>query len=219
LLPIILKVKLATTVMAGWTAAASPVPLPAEAVATMYAGETAGPVEVSFFDENAHQDYNIAIWRDGTTDDATTATVKKMFRCRTTYREKMIAKKTLAMLADVSQHYPGKTLEYVSGYRASRNESMTSPHRDGRAIDFRIRGVQLREIRDYLWVTYSDVGVGWYPVEQFIHIDTRPGLMGDTAWTFLNGDNHYHPFWAELARDPELQARIEKQRQAHHAGS
>ncbi len=216
MLPIILKVRLATTVMAGWTASASPVPMPAEEFATMFAGDTAGPVEVNFFDENAHQSHTLALWRDGATDDVTQ--VKRMFRCRTTYREKLIAKKTLAMLTDVSEHYPGKVIEYVSGYRASRQESSTSPHRDGRAVDFRIRGVQLREIRDYLWVTYSDVGVGWYPVEQFIHIDTRPGLH-DTAWTFLNGENHYHPFWSELARDPDMQARIDKWRAAHHIGS
>jgi uncharacterized protein YcbK (DUF882 family) len=194
--------------MAGFTAASSPVPLPAEAVATLIAGELAAPVEVTFYDENEHQSGTVAVWRDGSTDDTTTKQIKKLFRCRTTHRQKRIAPKTLAMLADVSEHYPGKVIEYVSGYRASGEESATSPHRDGRAIDFRIRGVALREIRDYLWRTYTDVGVGWYPVEQFVHIDTRPAIH-DTAWTFLNGDNHYHPYWAELARDPELQARIE----------
>ncbi len=87
-----------------------------------------------------------------------------------------------------------------------------------RAVDFRIRGIQLREIRDYLWTTYTSVGVGWYPVEQFVHIDTRPGQQ-DMSWTFLNGVNHYHPFWAELARDPEMQARIAASRAAHHVGT
>jgi uncharacterized protein YcbK (DUF882 family) len=218
LLPIILKIRLATTMMAGWSASAAPAPMPAQAVATMFAGETAGPVEVNFYDENAHQAGTVAIWRDGSTDDATKVLIKHLFRCRTTYREKLIAQKTLAMLADISEHYDGKTIEYVSGYRVSRNESPTSPHRDGRAVDFRIRGVSLPKIRDYLWTTYSDVGVGWYPSEQFIHIDTRPGLH-DTAWTFLSGVNHYHPFWAELARDPQMQARIAAWRQAHHVGT
>lgn len=208
LLPILLKIRLATTAMAGFTAASSPVPLPVEAVATLVVGDLAAPVEVSFYDENEHQAGTVAIWRDGATDDDTNAQIKKLFRCRTTYRQKQIAPRTLAMLADVSEHYPGKVIEYVSGYRASREESPTSPHRDGRAIDFRIRGVKLQQIRDYLWTTYTDVGVGWYPSEQFVHIDTRPGL-GDTAWTFLNGANHYHPYWSELARDPDLQARIQ----------
>jgi uncharacterized protein YcbK (DUF882 family) len=218
LLPILLKIHVATTMMASFTAASSPIPLPTAALATVFEGELAAPVEVSFYDENDHQAGTVAIWRDGSTDDETTAQIKKLFRCRSTFRQKKIAAKTLAMLADVSEHYPGKVLEYVSGYRVGSGESSTSPHRDGRAIDFRVRGVQLREIRDYLWKTYTEVGVGWYPVEQFVHIDTRPGLH-DTAWTFLNGANHYHPYWAELARDPELQARIAQAQQRRHAGS
>ena len=59
----------------------------------------------------------------------------------------------------------------------------------------------LTQIRDYLWRTYAEVGIGWYPAEQFIHMDSRPTLH-DTAWTFLAGENHYHPYWAEVARRP-----------------
>src|SRR5580704_3944676 len=199
MVPIFVKLKLMTTAMAGWTAAASPAPLPVQAVATVVSVDAASPIAVSLYDENDHQQGTIAIWRDGSTDAATSAEVKQLFRCRTTHRQKMMAKQTLAMLADVSQHYPGKTIEYVSAYRTGGNESATSPHRDGRAIDFRIRGVSLGPIRDYVWRTYSDVGVGWYPSEQFVHIDTRPKIH-DTAWTFYKGVNHYHPYWAELAR-------------------
>jgi uncharacterized protein YcbK (DUF882 family) len=201
LLPIILKIKLATTAMAGWTAAASPVPLPAQAVATMFAGDAGAPVPVSLYDENDHQKGTVAIWRDGSTDEATTAEIKKLFRCRKTHREHTIRKQTLAMLADIADRYAGKTIEYVSAYRANRSESSTSPHRHAAAVDFRIRGVQLREIRDYLWRTYTHVGVGWYPEGQYIHIDSRPKL-NDTSWTFLHGSNHYDPSWAVLARRP-----------------
>jgi uncharacterized protein YcbK (DUF882 family) len=201
LLPIILKLRLATLALTSLTAASSPVPLPAETVATMVAVHTVSPIEVSLYDENDHQAGTVAIWRDGSTDAATAAQLKHLFRCRTTHAEHPIAKKTLAMLADVAEHYDGKVIEYVSAYRVGHNESRTSPHRDARAIDFRIRGVQLREIRDYLWTTYTEVGVGWYPSEQFIHIDTRP-TMHDTAWTFLRGSNHYHPYWAEALRKP-----------------
>jgi uncharacterized protein YcbK (DUF882 family) len=214
LLPILLKIRLTTMAMAGIAAAGSPVPVPAQAVAVMVAGQAASPVEVNLYDENEHQTGTIAVWRDGATDDATTAAVKRLFRCRTTHREKMIAKQTLAMLAAVSERYGNKTIEYVSGYRVGHGESPTSPHRDARAIDFRIRGVQLREIRDYLWRTYTDVGVGWYPAEQFVHIDTRPNIH-DTAWTFLNGANHYHPYWAELARRPVVAVAAPE----HRAGS
>jgi uncharacterized protein YcbK (DUF882 family) len=189
--------------MAGFVASSTPAPLPASAIAIAVGGAAASPIAVPLYDENEHQTGTVAIWRDGWTDDETTVELKKLFRCRTTHREHQLAQKTLAMLADVAEHYPDKTIEYVSVYRVGGAESQTSPHRGARAIDFRVRGVDMRQIRDYVWRTYSDVGVGWYPSEQFIHIDTRPGLH-DTAWTFLAGVNRYHPYWAELARQPQV---------------
>lgn len=196
-----------TMAMAGWSAAAAPVPVPAEAFATIVAGNTAAPVAVDLYDENEHQQGTVAIWRDGSTDEATADELKRLFRCRRTYRERPIAARTLSILAAVSERYGGRTIEYVSAYRASREESRTSPHRHAKAIDFRIRGVKQRDIRDWLWRTYTGVGVGWYPDGQYIHIDSRPDLH-DMSWTFDNGRNRYHPYWAELARRPESMARI-----------
>lgn len=205
-----------STAAAGWSAAASPIPVPAEAVATLIAADTSAPVEVDLYDENDHQKGRIAIWRDGSVDDATRVIVKRLFRCRKTHREAMIHHNTLAMIADVAERYGGKTIEYVSGYRAHRAESRTSPHRDARAIDFRIRGVQLRKIRDYLWATYREVGVGWYPDGQYIHIDTRP-TWNDMSWTFVKGHNRYHPHWADVARRPAVDE--EKLAHARRSGS
>ena len=201
MLPIILKLKLATAAAAGLAAAATPVAVPADALAIAVAERTAAPIEVKLYDENLQVSATVGIRRDGTMDDATAAEVKHLFRCRTTGRQHVIARRTLAMLADLADKYESRTIEFVSVYRVQDGESPTSPHRDARAIDFRIRGVPLTQIRDYLWRTYTEVGIGWYPAEQFIHMDSRPTLH-DTAWTFLAGENHYHPYWAEVARRP-----------------
>ena len=57
MLPIILKIKLTTTAMAGWTAADEPVPMPAEALAIAGRRRTMrSPVEVKLYDENLHVD-------------------------------------------------------------------------------------------------------------------------------------------------------------------
>lgn len=216
MLPILIKARLASMAMAGWTAAAAPVPLPIDSLSMMYQARAATPVPVVLYDENLHVNATVEIDHLGNSDDATTAEIHHLFRCRVTNRERPIARKTLAMLADVAEMYEGKTIEFVSVYRNQRGESLTSPHRDGRAIDFRIRGVQLRTIRDYLWRKYTEVGIGWYPSEQFIHMDTRP-TFNDTSWTFLKGVNHYHPYWAELARRPEQPP--ENQVQARRSGT
>lgn len=184
--------------MVGWAVAAGPAPVPGVYAAAMAAQATT-PIDVKLYDENLRVNATITLNPDGSHDDATEKQIQHLFRCRMTNRERHIAQRTLAMLADVQQKYPDKTIEFVSVYRLGGGESATSPHRDGRAIDFRIRGVSLVALRDYLWKSYSDVGIGWYPSEQFIHMDTRPGIH-DTAWTFLNGTNHYHPWWAEKAR-------------------
>jgi len=205
MLPLLFKIKVMTTAMAGWTVAASPVPMPASVVALAFDVRAATPVEVKLYDENLRVSATVLIDHQGNSDAETTKQIRHLFRCRTTNRERAIARKSLKMLADVAEMYEGKTIEFVSVYRVQRGESFTSPHRDGRAIDFRIRGESLRTIRDYLWRKYTEVGIGWYPEGQFIHMDTRPTLH-DTSWTFVNGKNRYNPYWAELARKPAAPA-------------
>jgi uncharacterized protein YcbK (DUF882 family) len=195
----ILELKIATTMMAGWLAASSPAPLPVESVALMMEGVAASPVEVTLFDENLRLTERVLLERDGSTDPETTRRLTHLFRCRFTGHHRPMAQRTLAMLADLAERYPGKSIDFVSAHRAPRRESWTSPHRGARALDFRIKGVELREVRDYLWRKYTDVGIGWYPYERFVHMDSRPG-KGDTAWTYINGGNRYRPYWAELAR-------------------
>lgn len=202
MVPGILEIKLATTLMAGWMAAASPVPIPGGAIALMIESRVATPVEVKLYDENLHVGATVILNRDGSTDEATKKAVRHLFRCRVTNWSQPMNKRTLAMLADIADRFEGETIEFVSAFRAQRGESRTSPHRHSRAIDFRIRGRQLREIRDYLWRNFTEVGIGWYPSEQFIHMDARP-TMHDAAWTFLKGKNRNKPYWAELARRPE----------------
>lgn len=208
MLPILLKLKLATTAATGLAASAGPAVVTSEALAAVVLTRATAPVEIKLYDENLIVHATVGIRRDGTMDTETAAQVKHLLRCRQTNRERPIARKTLAMLADVADRYYGKQIDLVSVYRVQKGESPTSPHRDARAIDFRVRGVKLTALRDYLWRTYREVGIGWYPKEEFIHMDSRPGLH-DTAWTFMSGVNHYHPYWSEAARAP---ARPERNR-------
>ena len=194
-----IELKIATTMMAGWLAASSPVPVPAEGVTLMMDARASSPVEVTLFDENLRVTEHVLLERDGSADPETTYRLTHLFRCRFTGHHAPMAGRTLAMLADLAERYEGRQIEFVSAHRAVARESRTSPHRAARALDFRIKGVDLREVRDYLWRNYTEVGIGWYPGEGFIHMDSRPG-KGDTAWTFLRGSNRYHPYWSELAR-------------------
>ncbi len=198
MLAAVIPIKLATTIMSAWIASAAPMPLAGSAFALAFDAEAAQPVELVIHDDNRGGiETRIVLERDGSPyNEAMARTIAHVFRCRTD-REHEIAKRTLAMLAAVGERW-GKPIDLVSGYRVRAGESWSSPHRAARAIDFRIKGVPLPEIRDWVWSTYSLIGVGWYPGEQFLHIDSRDQ---DTSWTELRGGvNDYKPYWAFKAR-------------------
>jgi uncharacterized protein YcbK (DUF882 family) len=198
--PVVVPIKLATAIMSAWFAASTPMPLPAATVGLMFEARVAQPIQLVIHDDNRGGiETTIVLERDGSYTEEMGKTIAHVFRCRTDH-EKVIAKRTLSMLAAVSEHFGNKPIDLVSGYRVRRGEPWESPHRHARAIDFRIKGVPLKDLRDWVWTNYTGIGVGWYPGEQFIHIDSRPGP--DIAWTYLRGREHYKPYWAEQARAP-----------------
>lgn len=76
----------------------------------------------------------------------------------------------LERLQKVTQRFPGKAIEIVSGYRPDARE--TSRHHHGRALDFRVEGVTRERLRDFLR-TLEQTGVGYYPNSSFVHMDVR----------------------------------------------
>jgi uncharacterized protein YcbK (DUF882 family) len=82
-------------------------------------------------------------------------------------------KRLLALLAQLSDHFGGRRIQVVSGYRlAGGFTSHDSRHVAGAAIDIHVDGVPNRQLCDYLR-HFDDVGVGFYPNSTFIHFDVR----------------------------------------------
>ncbi|MBK7075713.1 MAG: DUF882 domain-containing protein [Myxococcales bacterium] len=193
-------------VAAGWMTLQQPDPpvsvLDAAQVAVTEALQAAraAQVEVTIFNVNFPETITLYVGRDGSVDDATRKQLERTFKCKRTKRQHAIDRGLLVMLADVAARYPGKTIEYVSAYRAV--DPRESRHRQGRAFDFRIPGVPLTELRDYVWTHHSEIGVGWYPQSNFIHMDHRPGDK-DYAWTQIGATEHGNPYWATKARRAE----------------
>lgn len=74
--------------------------------------------------------------------------------------------------------------EVISGYRSpATNEHLRSSrgggvarrslHTEGRAIDVRLPGVPLADLRDAA-LSLQAGGVGYYPSQNFVHVDTGP---------------------------------------------
>ena len=90
----------------------------------------------------------------------------------------------VALVGIVSSHFGGKTLEVVSGYRPYSPTQFTphSNHNFGRALDFRIHGVQNELLRDFCR-TLRNAGCGYYPNSTFVHLDVRDTKAFWTDWS------------------------------------
>jgi uncharacterized protein YcbK (DUF882 family)/LysM repeat protein len=83
-------------------------------------------------------------------------------------------RRLVEILARISDHFGGRTITIVSGYRsAGGNTRESSRHTRAHALDIRITGVPNHALRDYARSTFRNVGVGYYPRSGFVHIDVR----------------------------------------------
>lgn len=110
----------------------------------------------------------------GRTVKATLRKLRRFLRCHITHKQHTIDWRLIRKIYRVSRQYPGKPLIVYSGYRARKvSNSGSSRHVRGKAIDFRVKGVSKRSLRDFLMKTFTKVGVGFYPNSPFIHLDVR----------------------------------------------
>lgn len=101
--------------------------------------------------------------------------LRHLLRCPRTGVDHPIHWRIVTILVAVSAHYPGRTIKVISGYRHPKvsKHAKRSNHTRGRAIDFRVEGVNNRELRDLVRGSFSGIGVGYYPNSTFIHVDVR----------------------------------------------
>jgi len=80
----------------------------------------------------------------------------------------------VALIGVVSDHFEGKAIEVVSGFRPYTPTQYTphSNHNVGKALDFHVRGVSNEALRDFCR-TLRNVGCGYYPNSTFVHLDVR----------------------------------------------
>ncbi len=136
-------------------------------------------IEVSLYAENLRE--RISVRLPMSVDDVSDALLDEMsalLRCHRTGRRHKIDPALVASLAQVAREYPGHEIEIVSGYRARPYGVPGSRHFRGKAIDFRVIGVPLAEVRDFVWQNMDHVGLGHYHTKGmrkgFLHLDVRP---------------------------------------------
>ena len=136
------------------------------------------PLELTFV--NRHESTQIELYDAGGGErpDALKQ-VKHFVRCWRTQREKPMDPRLLQIVSQISRHFGNAEIQVVSGYRARPYGAPHSKHFLGRAMDIRVTGVGARTVRDYVWRNFRGIGVGYYPEQQFVHVDVREQ---DTGW-------------------------------------
>jgi uncharacterized protein YcbK (DUF882 family) len=86
--------------------------------------------------------------------------------------EHPIDPRTLGLVYRIQTHFDVPEIRIVSGYRAPRAGSRSN-HGKGRAVDLIVPGVADEDVARYAR-DFGFVGVGVYPVSQFVHVDIRP---------------------------------------------
>ncbi len=110
--------------------------------------------------------------------------LRHLLRSRNSRRGKLPNRRLVSLIARISDHFGGRTINVISGYReASGYTKLSSRHVAGKAIDFRIRGVPTKVLADYCR-KFSYVGVGYYPKSHFVHLDVRDR---NAFWTDVSG--------------------------------
>jgi uncharacterized protein YcbK (DUF882 family) len=134
---------------------------------------------------NYRDEVEVNIFRpDGSYDEEAISKLNHFVRSRGADTERSIEPRLYEILSHIYDHYGGRVLEFVSGFRDQPRG--TSYHYLGSAIDLRVRGVPVRELRDFVrTLDTGGMGLGLYPRVGFIHVDVRP--EPSYYWTDYSG--------------------------------
>jgi uncharacterized protein YcbK (DUF882 family) len=134
----------------------------------------------------------------------------RFLRCHHTNKAHAMNPRLTRLLFQTGQHWPGKRIEVVSGFRnPSVAKNPRSPHMKGLACDFRVVGVKNTELRDYLRGNMKKVGVGYYPNSSFVHLDVRKDRSA--FWIDYSGPGE-RSVYSENAADDLKSGRAESYR-------
>jgi uncharacterized protein YcbK (DUF882 family) len=116
--------------------------------------------------------------RHGRLVPASLAGLGRILRFYPTSEKVSVDARLATLIGMVSDHFGGRTIHVVSGYRPYTPAQYTrhSNHNVGRAMDFSVEGVPNSVLRDFCR-NFRNAGVGYYPNSSFVHLDARSGKV------------------------------------------
>jgi uncharacterized protein YcbK (DUF882 family) len=139
--------------------------------------------KLKLYSVNLHERLEIELYDgQGMLREDSLDTLNHFWRCRRTGTEKPINPHLFELLSIIQDHFDGRTIELVSGFR--NQERTTSYHFHGSASDIRIAGVSDRELHKFVsTLDTGNMGLGLYPRAGFIHVDVRPDSYRWVDWS------------------------------------
>lgn len=138
---------------------------------------------LSFYNLHTGENLSATYWADGAYVEEELAAINRLLRDHRSGEVSAIDRKLLDRLYSLQQQL-GKSGSYqvISGYRSPTTNARLqkasnggvakrSLHMQGRAIDIRLPGVELKHLRQVA-LNQKAGGVGYYPKSNFVHLDT-----------------------------------------------
>jgi uncharacterized protein YcbK (DUF882 family) len=137
--------------------------------------------------ENLGEEAKVHIYKpDGSFDDDALAKLDELFRCARTGAVRAVRPELYEHLSRFYDHFGGKPVVLVSGFRFAERDS--SRHFHASAMDIRIPGVSINEMKKYAEsLDAGGMGIGLYPTSGFIHVDFRAPGEPSYRWTDYSG--------------------------------
>ncbi len=137
--------------------------------------------------ENLAEETRVNIYKeDGSINEASLAKLDELFRCRQTGEVRAVRAELYEQLSRIYDHFGGKRVDLVSGFRFAERSS--SRHFHASAMDIRIQGVSIRDMYAYAEsLDGGNMGIGLYPNSGFIHVDFRAQGEPSYRWTDRSG--------------------------------
>jgi uncharacterized protein YcbK (DUF882 family) len=137
--------------------------------------------------ENLAEEVEVDIYKsDGSFDDGALAKLDELFRDPRVGECRAVRAELYEQLSRIEDHFGGKTVYLVSGFRFQERDS--SRHFHASAMDIRIPGVSIYEMYKYAEsLDAGGMGLGIYPTSGFIHFDYRAPGEPSYRWTDYSG--------------------------------
>lgn len=156
---------------------------------------------VTFYFGNRHEEQTFELQDEtGAVRTDTIGAFSRFVRCWRTEKVKPMHPRTLEIVTAISRHFGNARVEVVSGYRARPYGAPNSKHFHGRAMDLRVTGVPARHVAAFVWKNFRNIGVGYYPNQEFVHVDTRDL---DVRWvdSATHGESAHAKYFTRLPAD------------------